>query len=769
MKNLVKEKLKILYKMVFLFLFVFGLSFFPADFSKTSLFNAKVTFAKEDEKARNCRLDCYTKHMLSGLKDASAFKTCSDSCGRDYKARESGNDDISGMETALKGLIHYVFVIPMAWFAALGANIAGILLDPIILNSIFSDATTDTALYEMWTFVRDILNLLFIFILLFSAFATVFQIQKYHLLKSNTLIMIIFMAILVNFSWPITRVIMDAGNVTMFYLLDALVLAPPDAPKGEYLFGLLTDGTGIIRMIALDGDDQQAAYDKARVTDQIAAGIFLMLFAITFLAIAAIFLIRIVAFIILLIFSPVGFVAAIFPGTAKFSNMWWEALLKWTFIGPLMVFMVYISTTFIIQMNHLAKNINGFGVSDNSLVVNGIIYSSGIVMLWSGILVAQEMGGAAGSFIASKAKSARGTSFRLWKWGAGSAAGVAYIAGRATARVADNKTGNWGARIAGHTSGFLQSSKRELYSDPKNKYEREKSLAVAKAQGRDVKVQADKEDQEKYKNDLNAKSIDTVMKKAEIGNKNENERRAAREVLMEKDKIKSETDLIKALSVLSNDTKDTENLLKNASEHIFDDSNMDTYKDLIKIINDSVPTTGDPSIITAARSKADKQLKQIEKQFVNKNRADIVYNYQVANGTDSKTALKNATKGLTAEQMAKQNKLLQQASSNTLDGDVIKAHIKTEFVKHPVLRQELLKNLSPAGLSMLKTTILDQERTENNLTKVDNEIIMIERQLKTLNYANKSSWTTAETERETKLNQRKTDLESRKRIIERSL
>jgi len=85
----------------------------------------------------------------------------------------------------------------------------------------------------------------------------------------------------------------------MFYLLDALVNnVPAGAPKGNWFFGSLVDGTGIIHMIALDGAEQQALYDKAHVTDQIASGVFLMFYAITFLAIGAIFIVRIAMFVI---------------------------------------------------------------------------------------------------------------------------------------------------------------------------------------------------------------------------------------------------------------------------------------------------------------------------------------------------------------------------------------------------------------------------------------------------------------------------------------
>ncbi len=556
------------------------------------------------------------------------------------------------------------------------------------------------------------------------------------------------MALLVNFSWPMTRAVMDSGNILMFYLLDELVVTPTDEPKSEYFFGALSDGTGIIHAIALDGKDQKDRYDRATVTSQVVAGIFLFLFAITFLAIAAIFLIRIAIFIILLIFSPVGFVAAIFPGTKKFADMWWENLLKWTFIGPLMVFMIYISTTFVLEMQKLSTTVNSYGFSENLMVRDAIIYSFGIVMLWSSILVAQQMGGAAGGFVANKATSFRRSATRFTKNAYKTMAAAAYLEVKTEGRMLDNVTGNHFAKITGALHGTYQTAKKKIYTDPKERYQRQLELSAQKAQGGDIAASADKKDQFRYQSELKNEHIDTIIKKADESNKNINERKAAKKVLQQKETIKTEEHLAKALKVLSNDTKATATLFKNASEDIFKNGNSDTYKKIL----DTIKTT-------APQGNIDKETKQLKKQFAENGRADAVFDYYISSGTGASIALKNSISPInTATDMAKQTKLIAKVGSGGNIGNAINNHIKEEFIKDPALRQELLKNLSTQSLSSLKNTILRQERRENFISRANSELEIINGQLKTLNYGTLS---TNDLARKSALERRKNSLEAR--------
>ena len=62
-----------------------------------------------------------------------------------------------------------------------------------------------------WTLVRDLLNLVFIFILLFAAISTILQYGGFEIKK--VLPSLIVVALLVNFSMMIAKMVIDASHI----------------------------------------------------------------------------------------------------------------------------------------------------------------------------------------------------------------------------------------------------------------------------------------------------------------------------------------------------------------------------------------------------------------------------------------------------------------------------------------------------------------------------------------------------------------------------
>ncbi|MDP1619484.1 MAG: hypothetical protein Q8M12_00635, partial [bacterium] len=96
-------------------------------------------------------------------------------------------------------------------------NIAVILFAWIIDAEKLRAILVHPAIFKSWSLVRDFLNIGFILVLLFSAFSTIFQVDKYSYKK--ILLWLVIMALLVNFSYPITRFIIDVSNTLMYTLL----------------------------------------------------------------------------------------------------------------------------------------------------------------------------------------------------------------------------------------------------------------------------------------------------------------------------------------------------------------------------------------------------------------------------------------------------------------------------------------------------------------------------------------------------------------------
>jgi len=235
-----------------------------------------------------------------------------------------GKMNIFSFMEVFKCLLLYIL-----YFAKLLLNIAFNLFKWTIDVDSLNKVMGSSVIYQIWKIVRDMLNILFILTLLFSAFATVLQIEKYNYKK--IILNLIIMALLVNFSFPITRFIIDVSNVIMYFFVNTL----------------LNGGSGADDLLSssMIGNMLSTVSVNDSLLFLIAAIVFVFIFAITILVLAVLLLIRTIALSILIIFSPIAFVGSIVPGTslAKTAHDWWSSLMEYSFFGPVMVFLVYIA------------------------------------------------------------------------------------------------------------------------------------------------------------------------------------------------------------------------------------------------------------------------------------------------------------------------------------------------------------------------------------------------------------------------------------------
>lgn len=273
------------------------------------------------------------------------------------------------------------------------------------------------AIREGWRMIRDFLNIFFILVLLFSAFCTIFQVAKYHLKK--IILTLVIMALLVNFSFPIARFIIDAGNVPMYYFFQQIA-SVAGGGSGSSISQALVQPSGSIEtesglqafMLPKIGGYGDITGTEVLTFRLLAAIIFVFLFAITLLVMAVLLVIRILVLAILIIFAPVGFVASIFPGFSKYADDWWTTLFKQSFSGTVMAFMILISIYIMKEaqlgvMKSLKENVtkNTIGGDFSQVIVAGVTLAIPIVLLWIGIISAQKigaMGAGAAAGVASK-------------------------------------------------------------------------------------------------------------------------------------------------------------------------------------------------------------------------------------------------------------------------------------------------------------------------------------------------------------------------------
>lgn len=266
-----------------------------------------------------------------------------------------------------------------AMLLGVSAGIFGVAVDVDRLSAVLNNEV----LYTAWGQIRDVLNIGFILFLLYSAFSIIFQIGgKYG--EKKIILTIVLMALLVNFSFPITRVIIDASNSLMYTLLTQLM--PDTAADPTIFFTNITRGSAM--KIILEAKN-------ASISQLLAAVIFSFLLAMTFLALALMFLIRMVALAALIIFSPVAFVGNI----AGKDFGWWDYLFKYALFGPIMVLALSLSVALMEAVGssvQLAQSNDPLSAMANMSIP--------IVVLWMAMGIAQKMGIEGGSMVQGLSK-----------------------------------------------------------------------------------------------------------------------------------------------------------------------------------------------------------------------------------------------------------------------------------------------------------------------------------------------------------------------------
>lgn len=266
-------------------------------------------------------------------------------------------------------------------------------------------------IYPIWRQVRDLLNIAFILVLLYSAFCTILQIEKYNYKK--IMLNLVIMALLVNFSFPITRFIIDIANTLMYTLIK----------------DLLAGGDGTLPNIAGQSGILPAfKASSSSFLSIITAIVFGFILAITLLSVGILLVVRTIALALLIIFSPLAFVGTILPGAGNYSSKWWDSLFRYSFFGPIMIFAIYITTHIISKMPATQTAMTQLAGKESltpELAGSLAFFALPIVLLWMSMGIANSMSiagagavmGGAQKFIKGAGKFVGQAPFKTAWWG----------------------------------------------------------------------------------------------------------------------------------------------------------------------------------------------------------------------------------------------------------------------------------------------------------------------------------------------------------------
>jgi len=310
--------------------------------------------------------------------------------------------DASAIVSGLNWVLYYIGV----GFGLLG--VAGTLLFVYIVDADTTRAILDAQVIDVtWVLVRDLLNLSFILILLFSAFATIFHIERFHL--RSILLRLVIMALLVNFSLPITKAIIDVFNIVMYFFLHSLF---PQNGTGYEPVEIFGRSINIMDVFVPNFDAKTSS-----VTYTFFAVIFSFFYSISMVVIGVLFVIRLVALAILMVLSPIGFVASILPSTQGIASRYWNNLFKYAMAGPILVFTLFFSMTFMAYNHDIAfskdsdiritipADTAATNAAQTSNIANIAFLAIPVIILWSGIITSSAMSDAASGMVTGAARN----------------------------------------------------------------------------------------------------------------------------------------------------------------------------------------------------------------------------------------------------------------------------------------------------------------------------------------------------------------------------
>jgi len=348
------------------------------------------------------------------------------------------------------------------WVPSQLLRVAGVLFNYVMEYTIkFSSLLEETGVVNIgWKIFRDLSNLVFIFILLAIAIATILGIQNYG--AKQLLVKVILVALLINFSLFTTKVIIDAANVFTVGFYNAILAGEGNTGitgAGEFDKGVSSVFAGALNLQTIFRGNDAKALSKDEFGSNLNAdnvlliallgAILLIITTFIFLATSFLLMKRIVVLMFLMMISPLAFLGMILPATSGHSKQWWNMLFKEAFYAPVLMMFLWVVAKAItsdkfreIFSKPVAKE--GFAAlatgGDKMVIIFNFILIIGLLL--ASLISASKLGASGADGMISMGKKMQTWGQNKVKAGVGAAT---FGAGGRLARRTIGGTAQWGA------------------------------------------------------------------------------------------------------------------------------------------------------------------------------------------------------------------------------------------------------------------------------------------------------------------------------------
>lgn len=354
---------------------------------------------------------------------------------------------------AVGWIAYEILLVLTAWILGL----SGLILDQVIMTTIVTMSDKINAMVGIntaWQITRDIMNIAFIFLLVYEAIMIIISQRSVDSMK-KLIGGIILAAILINFSLFFTKILIDASNIITIGLYNSAIdvngpLSGSVGPTGTQtsLAGLsvpFMKALGFTELWSNKSFNEVVRNSGGSGTSalifSIAGAVLFLITAFVFFAISIMLIIRFVVLVILLMTSPVAYMGLALPFMKPFATQWWNSLKGQLLFAPIFMFMTLIILTLMGSANFLTVSGASWGDVVNPKggagvgVVDLIIKFAVIIGLTIGALVTSKKYAVQGSDLIGTATG------KLSAFAGGAVMGSAGWAGRRTVgRAADRLT-----------------------------------------------------------------------------------------------------------------------------------------------------------------------------------------------------------------------------------------------------------------------------------------------------------------------------------------
>ena len=283
-----------------------------------------------------------------------------------YSALTNTLNPLTWITKAFGGIVYLILQ-----FVGLLTALSGVVLNGVIYYTVGQmsvNYTGLTAINSAWSTIRDIANMGFIFILLYAAIQTILGIGSD---VKKLIVNVIVVAILINFSLFFTRIVIDISNILAIAFYDAI--APGALSVGSLGAALTQSGMSNAFMNAMNLQSLFNVTELGEIPEIITIGlmgsIMLLVATFVFFAAAIMFLIRYVILILVLILSPIAFMAFVLPALKKHGDQWKDALLGQAFFAPIYFMLIWVSLQVV---TGIGTSLRGGGPIDATNALTGL-------------------------------------------------------------------------------------------------------------------------------------------------------------------------------------------------------------------------------------------------------------------------------------------------------------------------------------------------------------------------------------------------------------